>query len=146
MSSRKTSASIYGGTSSLKTIYGAKKNAIPEIVVVSECVPEDICLTKELLLKFYGLVEKVKEVVGGFNYGGGSGEAKSMIITKIKTMAFMNDYTYVRFLWIKRHPHFQFDPTNMTSRWDLYYYYREIGSDKWKYDPLTNSLPGVTTS
>ena len=84
-----------------------------------------------------------KYTVDTIDYNSMTSGSKSTVITKIKSMAFMNDYTYVRFLWIKRHPQFQFDPTNMTSRWDLYYYYLEFGSDKWKYDPLTNSLPGI---
>ncbi len=111
--------------------------------MVSDCVPENICLTNELLLKFYRLVGKVGDVIDTITYTAGDSTAKSLIVSKMNAYARMNDFTYVRFMWMKRHQNFQFDPNNMTSRWDLYYYYQEIGSDKWKYDPLTNSLPGV---
>lgn len=135
--------SIYGGASSLKQIYGIKKQALPEIEVISDCSAANICLTEELLRKFYGLVGKVGDLINTIDYTAGTGGTKSTIIVKIKSMAFMNDYTYVRFMWIQDHPNYQFDPNNITARWDLYYNYRKIGSNKWKDDPATNTLPGL---
>jgi len=128
----------------MKQIYGAKKQALPEIEVISDCSAANICLTEELLLKFYGLVGKVGELIDTVDYSrSSSGTANSTVITKIKSLAFMNDYTYVRFVWIREHPTRNFNPSNMTDRWDLYYNYKKLGSDKWKLDPDTNSLPGV---
>lgn len=135
--------SIYGGASSLKQIYGIKKQALPEIEVISDCSAANICLTEELLLKFYALVGKVGELVETIDYSRASGAATSTYITKMPATARMNHYTYVRFVWIAEHPGRRFDMKDMTQRWDLYYNYRKLGSDKWKDDPATNTLPGL---
>ena len=59
------------------------------------CTTEDTCMTNTLLLNFLEIVDSVNAVVKEFFPAA---IVTSSTITKITALAFLNDYTYVRFL------------------------------------------------
>ena len=59
------------------------------------CTTEDNCMTNTLLLNFLEIVDSVNAVVKEFFPAA---IVTSSTITKITALAFLNDYTYVRFL------------------------------------------------
>jgi hypothetical protein len=65
---------------------------------------------------------------------------KSTAITKINAYAFMNDFTYVRFVWMKRNPGMFFDYNNLTLRYQLLDIYLEFGLTSWTTDTVVNTL------
>ena len=101
------------------------------------CTTEDACMTDILMQQFFEIVESVRLVVHEFFPAT---IATSSLITKIRAMAFLNDYTYVRFLWISRHPGMIFDDNNLSLRYEIKDIYLEFGLTSWTTDPLVNTL------
>jgi len=101
------------------------------------CTAEDTCMTDILLQQFLDIVESVKTVVQEFFPAS---NLMSTAITKIKSLAFLNDYTYVRFMWISRHPGMIFDNNNLSLRYEIKDIYLEFGLTSWNTDPLVNTL------
>jgi hypothetical protein len=101
------------------------------------CTAEDTCMTDILLQQFLDIVESVKTVVQEFFPAS---NLMSTAITKIKSLAFLNDYTYVRFMWISRHPGMIFDDNNLSLRYEIKDIYLEFGLTSWDTDPLVNTL------
>lgn len=128
--------SIYGYIPSANTqnIYGAKASDYGPVDV---CVLEDTCMTDILMQQFLDVVESVKQVIAEFFPAT---TATSSLITKIAAFAFMNDYTYVRFVWISRHPGMIFDNNNITLQYEILDIYLEFGLSTWVNDPLVNTL------
>ena len=122
-------ASIYRGTKSYKTIYG--------YAVSTPCSTETACLTNELITRFFGVVDNIRTVVEKLFPAI---TATSNVITNITAYAFMNDYTRVRFMWIKRHPGMIFDHNNMSLRYQLLDIYLEYGLTSWVTDTQVNTL------
>lgn len=81
------------------------------------CPTGDNCLTSDLLVDLYALAENMETLIGQLFP---EAKTQSNVITKIKSVAFMNDYTYVRFVWISRHPDVQFTPYKMNSNGSIY--------------------------
>jgi hypothetical protein len=100
--------SIYAGTEA------------PEDVAYDDygnpCTVEDACMTGILLQQFLDIVESVKLAVQEFYPPS---NVVSSAIAKIRSLAFLNDFTYVRFLWISRHPGMIFDNDNLTLRYEI---------------------------
>lgn len=94
-------------------------------------------MTNILLLNFLDIVDSVNAVVKEFFPAA---IATSSAITKIKSLAFLNDYTYVRFLWISRHPGMIFDDNNLSLRYEIKDIYLEFDLTSWNTDPLVNTL------
>jgi len=121
--------SIYAGTEA------------PEDVAYDDfgnpCIVEDACMTGILLQQFLDIVESVKTVVQEFFPAS---NLMSAAIAKIKSLAFLNDFTYVRFLWISRHPGMIFDDNNLSLRYEIKDIYLEFGLTSWDEDPLINTL------
>jgi len=67
----------------------------------------DTSITLDLLVDVFALVEKLSLVVDKFFPPI---ETSSKIISEMKAFALMNDYTFVRFAWISRHPNLEFNP------------------------------------
>ena len=101
------------------------------------CTTEDACMTDILMQQFLDIVESVKAVVQEFFPAV---NLTSVVIAKIKSLAFLNDYTYVRFLWISRHPGMIFDNNNLSLRYEIKDIYLEFGLSTWVNDPLVNTL------
>lgn len=101
------------------------------------CTTEDACMTDILMQQFLDIVESVKAVVQEFFPAQ---IITSSGITKIRSLAFLNDYTYVRFLWISRHPGMIFDANNLSLRYEIKDIYLEFGLTSWTTDPLVNTL------
>ena len=101
------------------------------------CTTEDACMTDILLQQFLDIVDSVKKVVQEFFPAQ---SVTSSVITKIKSLAFLNDFTYVRFLWISRHPGMIFDNDNLSLRYEIKDIYLEFGLTSWDVDPLVNTL------
>lgn len=101
------------------------------------CTTEDTCMTDILLQQFLDIIESVKTVVQEFFPAQ---SVTSSVITKIKSLAFLNDFTYVRFLWISRHPGMIFDDNNLSLRYEIKDIYLEFGLTSWNTDPLVNTL------
>jgi hypothetical protein len=112
-----------------KSIYGIKKT--------STCEPADTCLTEILLKTFYNTIDKLQDVIGQFFP---SVNSQSTIITKMRAYAFMNDYTYVRFVWINKNQNKKFDPTILSLRYEILDIYLQHNLTSWKTDPLVNNL------
>lgn len=104
----------------------------------SPCNADDICLTQELVEKFAIIVGLTEELAGTALK---TTEAYSQIIVKADARVFMNDWTYVRFVWMTRHPGYIFDPNNLALRREIKDIYLGIGSNDWRVDPLVNTLP-----
>jgi hypothetical protein len=120
--------SIYKGIDPISQTYGSDGNP---------CTAEDTCMTDILLQQFLDIVESVKTVVQEFFPAS---NLMSTAITKIKSLAFLNDYTYVRFMWISRHPGMIFDDNNLSLRYEIKDIYLEFGLTSWNVDPLVNTL------
>jgi len=101
------------------------------------CTTEDACMTDILLQQFLDIVDSVKKVVQEFFPAQ---SVTSSVIAKIKSLAFLNDFTYVRFLWISRHPGMIFDNDNLSLRYEIKDIYLEFGLTSWDVDPLVNTL------
>ena len=101
------------------------------------CTTEDACMTDILLQQFLDIVDSVKAVVQEFFPAS---NLMSAAIAKIRSLAFLNDYTYVRFLWISRHPGMIFDANNLSLRYEIKDIYLEFGLSTWVNDPLVNTL------
>ena len=101
------------------------------------CTAEDTCMTDILLQQFLDIIDSVKTVVQEFFPAQ---SVTSSVITKIKSLAFLNDFTYVRFLWISRHPGMIFDNNNLSLRYEIKDIYLEFGLTSWNTDPLVNTL------
>jgi len=111
------------------SLYGATR--------ISACVIEDTCLTQTLLVKFYTIVENVQTIVEQLFPAI---TAKSTAVTKIRAYAFMNDFTFVRFMWINRHPGMIFDVNNISLRYAIKDIYLEFKLATWVNDPLVSTL------
>ena len=120
--------SIYKGIEPISQTYGSDGNP---------CTAEDTCMTDILLQQFLDIVESVKTVIQEFFPAV---NLTSTAITKIKSLAFLNDYTYVRFMWISRHPGMIFDDNNLSLRYEIKDIYLEFGLTSWNVDPLVNTL------
>lgn len=120
--------SIYKGIEPISQTYGSDG---------TPCTAEDTCMTNILLLNFLDIVDSVNAVVKEFFPAA---IATSSAITKIKSLAFLNDYTYVRFLWISRHPGMIFDDNNLSLRYEIKDIYLEFDLTSWNTDPLVNTL------
>jgi hypothetical protein len=101
------------------------------------CTAEDACMTDILLQQFLDIVESVRLVVQEFFPAV---NITSSTVTKIKSLAFLNDFTYVRFMWISRHPGMIFDDNNLSLRYEIKDIYLEFGLTSWTTDPLVNTL------
>lgn len=101
------------------------------------CTTEDACMTDILMQQFLDIVESVKQVIAEFFPAIST---QSSLITKIRSMAFLNDYTYVRFVWISRHPGMIFDIYNRSLQYEILDIYLEFGLSTWVNDPLVNTL------
>jgi hypothetical protein len=115
-------------------------------------------MTIDLLTELYTMVDKMMTIVDALFP---ETAAVSTIITKIKSMAFMNDYTFIRFVWItdpentgrKFRPYrlkggslteLELDPTNglpilSSDGYEIYNLYRQYNLD-WTKDPLFNNV------
>ena len=121
--------SIYAGAETVsQETYGSDGNP---------CTTEDLCMTNTLLLNFLEIIDSVNAVVKEFFPAA---IVTSSAITKIKSLAFLNDYTYVRFLWISRHPGMIFDDNNLSLCYEIKDIYLEFGLTSWTTDPLVNTL------
>jgi len=98
---------------------------------------DNICMSSTLLQQFLTVVKTATQIISTFFPATNS---SSTIITKILSLARLNDYTYVRFVWISRHKGMFFDPTNMALRYELLDIYLQYSLKDWIYDPLVNTL------
>ena len=119
-----------------KSIYGAAKRAaaVPKLA----CSTEAICLTPALLEAFYSIVGLTETLIQE-NYKPGA--AVSMILAKMPARAFVNDFTFVRLVWISRHPDTVFDFKNTDLAYEIKDIYLSHGLTSWISDPLVKNLP-----
>jgi hypothetical protein len=115
-------------------------------------------MTIDLLTDLYSMIDKMMMIVDDLFP---ESAATSTIITKIKSMAFMNDYTFIRFVWItnpdntgrKFRPYrlkgastteVELNPTNglpilSSDGYEIYNLYRQYSLD-WTKDPLFKNV------
>lgn len=105
---------------------------------VQPCNGADICLTGEFLTKFVSILTLTEEMI---NTSRLSGTATSTIIAKVPSSVFMNDWTYVRFVWMNLHKDKIFDPMNIQLRYQIKDIYLRLGWSSWRDDSLVNTLP-----
>jgi hypothetical protein len=117
------------GIANSGSLYGATR--------ISACTIEDTCLTETLMVKFNTVVENIQTIVEQLFP---SILAKSSAITKARAYAYMNDYTFVRFIWIKRHPGMIFDTNNLSLRYAIKDIYLEFKLSTWITDALVALL------
>lgn len=104
---------------------------------LTQCDTNDICLTRDLLVQFFNAIDAAQDVVEQLFPAT---TATSSFVTKISAFAFMNDYTYVRFIWISRNPGVLFDTRNLHQCYQLLEIYYEFHLDSWRNDPTVNTL------
>jgi hypothetical protein len=121
-----------------RPIYGVSKRIAtkpPPLV----CSPEDVCLTPDLLEKFISIVELTETLVRE-NYKPGA--TISMIVAQMPARARVNDYIFVRFMWLSRQPpNTVFDYTNPDLPYEIKDIYLSYGMTSWINDPLVKDLP-----
>ena len=134
----------YGG--STKSIYFSPNDLakqqvaaqLPNLLDAACPANDNLCLTKELLQKFETIVTSTIALIDTVSRL--NAKAVSTLIVKITSFAFMNDFTYVRFVWMQRHPKMIFDPMNMSLRYEILRIYLEFEMTSWVNDPLVNTL------
>ena len=104
---------------------------------LTQCNSFDTCLYKELMINFYNAVSNTLDLIALFPEPV---IVRSELITKIPAYAFMNDYTFVRFMWMSANRDKQFDITNISQRFDLKQLYLQYGLKSWINDPVVNTL------
>lgn len=124
-------ASLYGKRSSYRPpIYGVSNK-------IQQCDTTSICMTEILLKTFYALTNEVQNIVETLFPAI---VTKATIVTKMKAFAYMNDFTYVRFVWMNRHPGMFFDRNILSLRYEILDIYLEHSMTSWVSDPLVNAL------
>ena len=127
---------LYGtsGGDSSKNIYDSGSGAVNRI---AQCDMTDLCLTRELLSFLFQSIDATQVVVKNLFPAT---VATSAFVTKIKAFAWMNDFTFVRFVWMQRNPDKSFNDSDYSHRYellDIYYAYRLT---TWNIDPAVNTL------
>jgi hypothetical protein len=117
------------GIADVGALYGATR--------ISACTFEDTCLTQTLMVKFYTIVENIQTIVEQLFP---TISAKSSVIAKVRAYAYMNDFTFVRFIWINRHPGMIFDTNNLSLRYAIKDIYLEFKLSSWVTDALVALL------
>ena len=121
-----------GGSS--KHLYDSGSGASGRI---AQCDTNDICLTRELLTFFFQSIDATQDVVENLFPAT---VATSAFVTKIHAYAWMNDYTFVRFVWMHRNKCKMFYTTDINQRYELLDIYFEFHLTSWGTDPDVNTL------
>ena len=120
-----------------KSIYGLAKRvavAAPKMA----CNTDAICLTPALLEAFYSIVGLTETLVQE-NYKPGA--TVSMIVAQMPARARVNDYMFVRFMWLSRQPpNTVFDYANPELPYEIKDIYLSYGMTSWINDPLVKNL------
>lgn len=95
------------------------------------------CDMTEVLTSLETLIANVSTVITEFFPAI---SVSTAVVTRVRSMAFMNDYTFVRFVWLQRHQDKIFDHTNTVIRAQIKDIYLEFGLTTWEVDPLVNTL------
>jgi hypothetical protein len=117
------------------SVYGSGIQASTGSII--QCNTNDICLTRELLSFFYWSIQRSQDVVEQLFPAT---TATSAFVTKIQAFAWMNDYTFVRFVWLQEHPGQLFYTTNVIHRYELLDIYLRFNLTSWGTDPDVKDL------
>ncbi len=129
---------LYGatGASGGVSVYGSGIESSSGQLI--QCDTNNICLTRELLSFFFWSIQRSQDVVEQLFP---ETTASSPFVTRVNAFAWMNDYTFVRFMWMNEHPGELFYATNDTHRFQLLAIYIKYNLTSWGTDPVVNTLP-----
>lgn len=129
---------LYGITNGApaKLIWGDGANSAEGNIV--QCDTNDICLTRELLAFFFRSIDATQDIVENLFPAT---TATSAFVTKIQAYAWMNDFTFVRFVWLQRNPGKLFYETDPRQCYALLDIYLEFNLTSWITDPIVKDLP-----